>query len=140
MVERSAGAIIFRIENGKPLYLLLHYTAGHWEFPKGHIEKGEKTEEAILREVAEETGLKDLIFTPGFKETIKYFLRREKKFVPKFVVFYLAQTKTTKIKISWEHQGFAWLSIEQAVKRATYKNAKEILKKADRFLRKAKFS
>jgi hypothetical protein len=37
--ERSAGAIIFREEGEERYYLLLYHPVGHWDFPKGHIEK-----------------------------------------------------------------------------------------------------
>lgn len=142
--EKSAGAVIFRKEDGKIYYLLLHYQSGHWDFPKGHIEKGEKEEDTVKREVAEETGIKDIKIVKGFKEWIKYFFRRtyglgkeEKKkasWVFKIVDFYLAETKVKEVKISFEHIGYKWLSYETALKQLTFKNAKEILKKANDFL------
>jgi len=139
-VERSAGAIIFRKENNKIYYLLLHYPRGarkphpYWDFPKGHIEKGEKLEETAKREVEEETGNKDVKFTEGFKEWIKYFFRAEGKTIFKIVTFFLAETKTKEVKISQEHIGYKWLSYEQSLKQLTFKNAKQILKKANNFL------
>ncbi len=139
--EKSAGAIIYRIKDGVPHYLLLHYPSGHWEFAKGHIEEGENQEEAAKREIEEETGIKDIKIIPGFKEYIKYFFRKSydlegeaKKKAPwvfKLVVFYLAETKTEDVKISKEHKGFLWLPYEQAMKRLTYKNAKMLLEKSN---------
>ena len=131
--EHSAGAIIFRIENGKHLYLLMNYGT-HWEFVKGHIEKGESLEETVRREAVEETGIRDLVFVKGFDEKVTYFFKRNKQTITKDVVFLLAETKTKEIRLSFEHKGFAWLSIEDAVGRATFKNAKDMLKKADGFL------
>src|SRR4030042_6066658 len=144
-IERSAGAVIFRKEKDTQKYLLLHYAGGHWDFPKGNIEKGEKSEEAAGREIFEETGIKDIEFVPGFKETVKYFYKRTPpkydkdetgKTVLKTVVFFLTQTKTKKIKISWEHQGFKWLPYEEALEQLIFKNAKEILQKASDFISK----
>ena len=66
--EHSAGAVIFRNEPGKKLYLLLHYESGHWDFAKGHVEKGETIEQTIGRECEEETGIRDLEFIDGFSE------------------------------------------------------------------------
>ena len=139
--ENSAGAIIFRIIDGVPHYLLLHYPSGHWEFAKGHIEKDEQPEEAAKREIAEETGIDDITLIPGFKEYSKYFFKKSydlvgeaKKKAPwvfKLVVFYLAQTDEQEVKISHEHKGFAWLPYAAAIKKLTYKNAKELLKKAN---------
>ncbi len=134
MTERSAGAVIFRREKGKNFYLLLHYGSGHWDFSKGKIEKGESKEGAARREVFEETGIRNIDFIPGFKETIRYFYKREKEKISKTVVFFLAQTTTKKVKISWEHKAYKWLAYKEASKQLTYKNAKEILKKANNFL------
>ena len=141
-VERSAGAVIFKRKNGKIFYLLLHYPGAsnrskkdYWDFPKGHIEKGEKEIETVKREVFEETGLKNIKILDGFKETIKYFFKWEGKTILKFVTFYLAETKEKEVKISFEHTGYEWLPFEKAVERLSFKNAKEILKKAHQFLK-----
>jgi len=149
-VEKSAGAIIFRKEpfdvaqgkGDKIFYLLLHYPSNtkspkeYWDLPKGHIEKGEKLEDTVKREVEEETGLKDIEFIEGFKETIKYFFKWENKNILKFVTFYLAETKTRDVKISEEHIDYEWLPYKEALEKLTFKNAKEILKKANNFLSK----
>lgn len=135
-VEHSAGAIIFRKKEGKRLYLLLHYKSGHWEFSKGHIEKGEKESETVKRETEEETGIEDIVFIKGFKEPIKYFFRVNKRTIFKTVNFYLAETKTKKVKLSREHIGFKWLNYAGARKQLTFVNAKKILDKANNFLSK----
>jgi len=142
--EKSAGAIIYCIKNNVPHYLLLHYPSGHWEFAKGHIEEGENPSQAAIREIAEETGIKNISLTPGFKEYSKYFFKKSydlvgeaKKKAPwvfKLVVFFLAKTNQEDVKISEEHKGFAWLPFAQAVKKLTFKNAKELLKKANDFV------
>jgi 8-oxo-dGTP pyrophosphatase MutT (NUDIX family) len=164
--EKSAGAIIYRMEGGMPLYLLLHYPSlnrkgGHWEFAKGHIEEGEDYEKTVRREVAEETGINDLEFLPGFKKHIKYFFRqyptkvlrdnltvKPRKnsslarhnakalggWVFKLVTFFVAQTQTKDVKLSLEHIGFAWLPANQAIKKTTFKNSKLLLKEANEFV------
>jgi len=145
--EKSAGAIIFRMENSVSRYLLLHYPAmnrkgGHWEFAKGHIEEGEDYERTVKREVAEETGLKDIKIIPGFKEHIKYFFREKRMgkkkpaWIFKLVTFFVAETKTKDIKLSPEHIGYLWLPYEEALKKITYKNSKELLKKANSYILK----
>jgi len=138
--EKSAGAVVFRKEGRKIYYLLLHYEAGHWDFPKGHIEKGESEKDTARREIKEETGIEDIEFIPGFKEKISYFFRKSyenKKNPPlvyKEVVFFLAKTNTKDIKLSFEHKGFLWLEYEKAKKRLTFENTKKILEKAHQFL------
>jgi len=140
-VEKSAGAVIFKKEEGKNFYLLLQYPGlrhpkTYWDLPKGHIEKGEKEQETVKREVKEETGLEDIEIIPGFKETIKYFFKWEGKNILKFVTFYLVKAKTEKVKISDEHMSYVWLVYEKALEKLTFKNAKEILKKANDHLSK----
>ena len=144
--EKSAGAIIYKIKNNTPYYLLLHYPSGHWEFAKGHIEEGEDPEMAAKREIEEETGITDITIVPGFKEYIKYFfrdnydLKKEDKhnapWIFKLVVFYLAKTSAEEVIISDEHSEFLWLPYEKAFKKLTFKNAKSILKKADDYISK----
>ena len=135
-VERSAGAVVFRRENKKIKYLLIQYGWGHWEFPRGLIEKRESLKEAAKREIEEEVGIKDIQFIPGFKEWIKFFFKLRGKNIMKIATFLLAETKTKKIKLSYEHKDYAWLEYQEALEKLTFKNAKEILKKANQFLMK----
>ena len=136
--EKSAGAVIFKPGKEGNKYLLLHYGAGHWDFPKGHVEKNESEEETVRREVKEETGIEGIAILKGFKEKIHYFYRFEGKLLSKDVIFFLARTDQEDVKISFEHIGFEWLLSKEAFERLTYKNAKEILKKANEFLGKNK--
>lgn len=139
-VERSAGAIIFRRADSRRLYLLLNYprssgaSEGYLDFPKGHIEKGEKELDTVRREVAEETGLNDIRIVGGFKEWIRYFFKAEGKNIFKIVTFYLAETQQTDVKISYEHTGYVWLTYEEAQAKLAFQNARQILKKADDYL------
>lgn len=132
--QKSAGAVIFREEGNERYYLLLHYQLGHWDFPKGHIEKGENVGQSALREIEEETGIKEIKFIDGFKEWIKYFFRQEGKNIFKVVHYLLAQTIQKEVKISFEHIGFKWLPYREALGLLTFQNAKEILTKANDFL------
>lgn len=132
--EISAGAVLFR-HNQEIKYLLLHYESGHWDFPRGGIEKGESEEETARREIWEETGIEDLEFIPGFREKTFWFYRREEETIYKEAIFLLAQTKTEEVKLSFEHKGYKWLNYEEAEKQLTFKNGKVILEKANKFLK-----
>lgn len=139
--EKSAGAIIYRKEGKKILYLLLYVKAHEhyrekWNFPRGNVEKGETEIETVKREVKEETGIEDLGFKKGFKEKIHFFYRKNGKGISKEVIYFLAETKTKEVKLSFEHNDFAWLSFEKAMERLTFNNDKEVLKKANAFLTK----
>ncbi|MEK7510356.1 MAG: NUDIX domain-containing protein [Patescibacteria group bacterium] len=140
--EKSAGAIIFRVTDKGLEYILLHCPSspkakkGYWDFPKGHMEKGEAEEDTVRREVREETGLEDIELLKGFREVISYWFRFQGKTVSKTVIFYLARAKTQEVTLSSEHIGYQWLLYEEALLQLTYENAKELLKKAQAFLKK----
>ncbi|HBB36965.1 MAG: hypothetical protein UX02_C0002G0175 [Candidatus Moranbacteria bacterium GW2011_GWC1_45_18] len=149
--EKSVGAVVFRREKNKILYLLIQHPKsdgfqGHWDFPKGHIEKGETWEDALRREVKEETGITKFEIIPGFYTWYKYFYRakgnekKERKAsnrginIFKIVTAYLAKTEEKEVRLSFEHVNFSWLEYKESLKRITYKNSRNAFKEANRFL------
>ena len=127
---------MFTLRTSEVKYLLLQYEAGHWDFVKGNVEEGETEQETTVRELREETGIIDAHFVDGFKEKISYFYKRQGATVYKEVVFFLMETQTTNVKLSFEHIGFAWLTYEGAMEKLTFKNARDVLQKAHEFLKK----
>lgn len=142
--EKSCGVVLFRMEGRPPhqvrKYLLLHYPGGHLDFPKGHVEKGESERQTLRRELEEETGIKDLKLYPNFHEPISYKYRNQGKLSNKQVVFFLGETKTKEVKISHEHKGFLWLEPATALEKITFLNAKNLLKKAEKYFEKIVFT
>lgn len=131
MQEHSAGAVVYRVEEGKPVYLILHYEERHWDFPKGKIEGSETLLETAKREISEETGITELEFDEQFKEKITYFYKRGGKTIFKQVDFFLARTMQTQVTLSHEHVESQWLEFEKALARLTHENARQLLKKAN---------
>lgn len=134
--EKSCGAVIFINNQEKTRYLLLNYTAGHWDFVKGNVEPNETEKQTVTREMMEETGITEAQFIGGFRESISYFYRRQGSTINKEVVFYLIESQTEEVKLSFEHIGFTWLTYQDALEKLTFKNAKETLQKAHEFLKK----
>jgi 8-oxo-dGTP pyrophosphatase MutT (NUDIX family) len=142
--EISAGAVIYRKENGQNLFLLLRYPAvchrsgrDYWDYVKGHIESGESERETIMREAAEETGLSDLKLAEGFLQKMEYFFTFEGQKIFKIVNFRLAETFSQDIVLSDEHNDFAWLPFDEAYKALSFDNAKKVLAAANEFLHKS---
>ncbi len=140
--EFSAGFILFRdagderkagsAEGGAsgPLYLLLDY-GRHWDYPKGHLEEGETAWQAAVRELREETGIKQVDRVGRFEREMHYMFRSPKKgLVAKTVTYFLGRTKAHKVTLSHEHTGHAWLPFAEAMERLTYDNAREVLRAA----------
>ena len=112
----------------------MHYVAGHWDFPKGNIEAGEKEKQTAIREIREETGITDVEFFDGFRMKIEYKYKHGKKLVRKEVVFYLARTSTRQVILSHEHIGFAWQKFDDAIQQLTFRNAMNLLSAAKEYL------
>ena len=132
--ETSAGIVLFRKEESKILFLLLHYPSGHWDFVKGKMEQGESTHQTAVRETKEETGITDITFVENFEEWIEYNFKYQGELVQKKVVFFLAETKTEEVKISHEHRGYTWLDYNSSMENTTFDNAKTVLTKAQKLL------
>ncbi|MFC1870773.1 bis(5'-nucleosyl)-tetraphosphatase, partial [Candidatus Dependentiae bacterium] len=129
----SAGIITFRVKDNSPEYLLLHYPHGHWDLPKGKLEAEESLEQAALRELKEETDLSAHLID-GFKHSFDYIFKHDGELIKKTVVFFLGQASGGEITLSHEHIGFEWLSYQDAHKRLTFDNAKQLLEQANDFL------
>ena len=85
--DESVGAVVFKGSK----FLVLEYSAGHWDFVKGHIEGSETNSETLMRELFEETGITDAVIIPGFSEVIGYYFR-DKVLVSKKVTFLLVKS------------------------------------------------
>ena len=135
MIEAISAGIILVNENGsEKQFLLLNYPTGHWDFIKGGIEDGESLQQTAIRETREETGITDIEFIEGFKEEIEYFFRAENQNVHKKVIFFLAKTNSKNVILSHEHLDSVWLNYKNALKKLTYDNAINLLKKSNAFL------
>jgi 8-oxo-dGTP pyrophosphatase MutT (NUDIX family) len=148
-IGKSAGAVIFyRQPDGKIEYLLLNKNEeDYWNFPKGHIEKGEQEIDAIKREIKEETGIAAINIIPGFKSKQIYYFRVSPKtsceksnlgeLIFKIDNIYLAEVFSKEIKISSEHRNYIWLPYGEALEKVKrYKSVRKTLQKADKFLKK----
>ena len=138
MTEKSAGFILITddFETDDYCVLLLHYTSGHWDFPKGNIETNETELEAATRELQEETGIETIRVIPNFRCVLDYKYTRKTMLISKQVTLFLASTGVRKVKISHEHKGYSWVKKSDATTQLTYENAKSALKQAINFLEK----
>lgn len=129
--ETSAGGIVYRLESGAPLFLLIRDSYGNWGFPKGHVEPGERPDEAARREVREETGLGDL-HVRGIIDTIDWYFRFRGRLIHKVCHFYLMETVSaaTSPQRAEGITACRWMPIAQALQTISYANAKAVLQRA----------
>jgi len=133
--EISVGSVLYILGTDFNVnYLILNYSYGHWDFPKGNIENGESEIDTIKREIMEETGITDIKFIDGFRQQISYKYKKKSKLVNKSVIYYIVETKSNKVVLSFEHLDFAWLNLDDALNRLSFDNSKKVLKNANEFL------
>lgn len=130
--EISAGGVVMREENGEPVFLLIRDSYGHWGFPKGHLERGEPSERAAVREVGEETGLTDVRVLASIA-TIEWRFRFRGRVVQKRCEFFLMESATavTRPQKSEGITACAWAPMSDALEMIAYDNAREVLRQAD---------
>ena len=135
-MEKSCGVVLFNEQK----VLLLQYPTGqkegewdlqgHWDFPKGHVDKGETEIETATRELEEETGIKKIILLKNFRKTINYTFQKGDRKIAKEVVFFIATTVEKEINLSHEHIDYGWFDFTSGLKQLTYNNACSVLKEA----------
>ena len=133
--ERSAGGVVVRLANGVPLFLLIRDSYGHWGFPKGHVERGERADVAAVREVREETGLNGVSLVAPIA-TIDWRFRFRGTLIHKNCEFFLMKTsiQTTKPQKAEGITACRWTTLDEARRLIAYDNAREVLHRASEML------
>lgn len=91
--EVSAGVVVFRGDE----VLVIKNRFGEWVLPKGKIEPGETPEEAALREVEEETGVRAEILRPAGTSEYTYLLEHTGEPVDKIVYWFLGRKAEPRV-------------------------------------------
>ena len=89
----AAGGVV---KNIKSEYLLIK-RFGIWDLPKGKVETGETMMEAAVREVCEETGLRNVVATGSLPETYHIYYQHKQWFLKKTHWFLMQTSEDTKL-------------------------------------------
>lgn len=99
-------------KNNKILILYRGHThpkyAHHPDFPGGEVEQGESSVEAISREIKEETGL-----VVEAKLINEMYTKAVDDQLTHIVCEAPLDSSEPAINLSWEHEGFEWLTLEE---------------------------
>lgn len=130
--KRSAGILLYDLEDGALRVLLVHpggpfwarKDLGAWSIPKGEYEDGEEPYAAALREFAEETGL---VLSPGAPVDLGSVRQKNGKVVSAWAVrggFDPAALVSNTFEMQWPRGGVPrefpevdraeWFGVEQA--------------------------
>jgi 8-oxo-dGTP pyrophosphatase MutT (NUDIX family) len=135
--EFSCGAVIYKMENNRPLFLLVRSKRnGMWGFPKGHVENGETEIETARREIFEETGIKKIKFIENFRKEDVYTIKgaaRSIKGVPaeKHSIYFLALALEDFVGFDTnEIVKLKWTDINHAQELLSFTSQREIINSA----------
>ena len=105
----KAGGGIVKNRNDETLFI---YRRNKWDLPKGKMDKGETIDQTALREVKEETGVKNLSII-GFEMNTYHIFKKEKNFRLKVTSWYnmlsnyegkfIPETKEGISKVVWKN-------------------------------------
>lgn len=143
--ENSAGGVVFYLDNGGiPSYLLIKDRYLKWTLPKGHLEEGETSTIAAVREIFEETGItvSEMIGEIG---SIDFnFEKTAGDEVSKKVDFFLFKINIADTLDVFpspdEVVEIGWFSIDEALRKADYENIKGLLESADKMIGKKQWN
>ncbi|ERI93689.1 hydrolase, NUDIX family [Clostridiales bacterium oral taxon 876 str. F0540] len=109
--EPTVSAIIFN-SDGKVLLCKSHKWDNKYVIPGGHVELGEKLEEALKREIREETGLEIYdIKLISLKESIYSDTFEEKKHF--IFIDYVCKTLSSEVRLNDEAEEYEWADLEE---------------------------
>ncbi|HLD83361.1 MAG TPA: NUDIX domain-containing protein [archaeon] len=129
--RKGVVGIVYRKGEKEPEFLLLHRQKGWkgWEFSKGGVEKGEKDEEALLREIKEETGIGKAKVRTRMPSEIEYdypaaypggYTGTKQK-------VFLVESLSDNISLSEEHDDYKWTDYRSALRMLRHKGQKKAL-------------
>lgn len=120
--ELGAGGVVFG-EDGA--VLLLRYKGGGWTFPKGHIDEGEREEDAAVREVREETGVSARVL--GKLSATRYTNDRG---TPREVHWFLMRAETAQAALEPLFDAGGFYPPQEALKLLSYPEDRALLEEA----------
>ena len=124
----AAGGVVYRwTASGQLEVLLIKKQGGFWTLPKGRVKVGEDDHQAVLREIAEETGLTGQV--EAMIQQVIYTIQKAGRPRRKTVAYYLFCAKAGKPRPDARERiiHVRWFSIDVALQRIRRKRIREIV-------------
>jgi 8-oxo-dGTP pyrophosphatase MutT (NUDIX family) len=133
-IRKCVTAVIYD-QMDKPYFLVLKRKLRWegWEFVKGGLEPGESEEEALTREIIEETGLQKFKIIKKMENIKKEFIGVS-NILNVHSVYLVEGSMNIPIQLPTdeeaEHSTYLWTDADSTMSKLTWDNDKEILQKA----------
>jgi 8-oxo-dGTP pyrophosphatase MutT (NUDIX family) len=129
-VRRAAGGVVYHDGPEGRAYLLIRDPYGRWSLPKGHLEGRETEEQAAVREVLEETGVRATV--GPLVARITYAFPSGRRVVEKHVTFFLMRAESDHVspQIDEGITAVGWFSAAEAQSLIGYEQVRQALAKA----------
>lgn len=109
MDSQVAVKAVIKSSDGK---FLIVKEGSRWQAVGGRLEKGEKLEDGLRRETEEETGITDLEVGKVI-HVDEWFAKPEGELKHIVALFFICKTNNVDIKLSEEHQEYAWVDSDE---------------------------
>ena len=131
--ETSAGGMVVDRTGGQPRVAIIGRRDRRgrllWSLPKGHVEHGETAQDAAVREVEEETGIRGTVIAP--LGTIDYWFVAENRRVHKTVHHYLLVASGGELSDQdIEVDEVAWVPLDELVTHLAYAGERRLAETA----------
>lgn len=128
--EPTAGGIVYRRhpKNGQIQLLLIQDAKDRWTIPKGHIEEGEDSRATAVREIGEETGLKQVEIISWLGK-INFRYRRQTSLVLMTTEIFLVRAfgDTDSLKAEDWMNGIGWFDSGEALDKIEYEDIGKLM-------------
>jgi 8-oxo-dGTP diphosphatase len=126
---QAAGGVVVRERDGVKQIAVIHRPQhSDWSLPKGKLDKGETFEEAAVREVEEETGLRCELGRE--LRPVTYDDRRGRSKVVRYWLMKPLETAKAKFKPNSEVDELRWLELDDAIELLDYDHDRELVRDA----------
>jgi ADP-ribose pyrophosphatase YjhB (NUDIX family) len=133
----AVGGVIYRRRAGQPELLLIRKHDGFWTLPKGQVKPGESEQDALLREVQEETGIGGNI--EALVQQVGYTIQKAGRPRQKLVSYYVVRAGEGEIRpgVAEGIKFVRWFPIRAALRRIRRKRIRTVAQAAWALLKQA---